>query len=420
MAPNIVSRQPTAEEIETQPRTENLTQEDINQRLRHKRKARGQKACYPCRQRKVGCDFAQPCQRCIDRDHAELCLYEPMSKRTNTGISNDSNPQTDTPMESAVMGWNKIDERLGVMEESIETLGNEMRNLAAKVESLLSHAGRPAPGRIPRDSSSDGAEQDTFAILTSNEATGGTVSLGGNSVPAMVLALNSGAKEDEVQDILGKSILPVFGLDNESATYPFVDLWGLPHASVTRLQALCRLLPNDADCLQYFGHYRDTAHVIFPGVVDIKQFEGELTQFLLHKAAVTRNAPFESLANDNIYGKTLHWVGLLFAILASGYQSSSLPRKERQLTSQVYGWSRFSNLLLWHVDRLQSYSVLCIRMSPHHKLSVKLDVARYPESVGARECHFQQHESRSHLDFAWYVTFLVSPAPFGADQLFLC
>jgi hypothetical protein len=45
----------------------------------------------------------------------------------------------------------------------------------------------------------------------------------------------------------------------------------------------------------------------------------------------------ESLTEQNIYGKDLHWVGLLFATLASGCQCSDLPRKELQLTSQVYG-----------------------------------------------------------------------------------
>lgn len=49
----------------------------------------------------------------------------------------------------------------------------------------------------------------------------------------------------EAQEVLGKSILPMFGLDNESATYPFVDLWGLPHGSLARAQELAKALPTD-------------------------------------------------------------------------------------------------------------------------------------------------------------------------------
>lgn len=37
------------------------------------------------------------------------------------------------------------------------------------------------------------------------------------------------------------------------------------------------------------------------------------------------------------FGMSLAYIGLLFAVLASGCQSSDLPSKQRELTSQVYG-----------------------------------------------------------------------------------
>jgi hypothetical protein len=37
------------------------------------------------------------------------------------------------------------------------------------------------------------------------------------------------------------------------------------------------------------------------------------------------------------FGVSIAFLGLLFAVLASGCQSSDLPEKERELTSQVYG-----------------------------------------------------------------------------------
>ena len=90
-------------------------------------------------------------------------------------------------------------------------------------------------------------------------------------MPALVAAL---AKNNDmgvaVQELTGKDALPVFGLDNESTTYPFVDLWGISHGSFRRIELLCELLPNtDTEYMQLFALYRDIACVLFPGIVDI-------------------------------------------------------------------------------------------------------------------------------------------------------
>lgn len=166
----------------------------------------------------------------------------------------------------------------------------------------------------------------------------GTGYLGGNSVPAMVNALATESHDDtEMQKLLSNSFLPVFGLDNESATYPFVDLWGVPFGSFERIELLCRLLPSTDDCMQTFKLYRDTAHVIFPGIIDISEFESELLNFLQTRATTTLSAESDSKSTQVVFGKDLHWLGLLFGALASGVQCSDLPRKERQMKSQVFG-----------------------------------------------------------------------------------
>lgn len=41
------------------------------------------------------------------------------------------------------------------------------------------------------------------------------------------------------------------------------------------------------------------------------------------------------------FGISIAYLGLLFAVLASGCQSSDLPGKERELSSQVYGMHLF-------------------------------------------------------------------------------
>jgi hypothetical protein len=192
------------------------------------------------------------------------------------------------------------------------------------------------------------AENESGSIVQGvralNDVTDEAVYIGGNSVPAMVMALGNGSA-DEVQQVLDRSILPVFGLDNDTATYPFVDLWGVPHGSPLRIELLCKLLPSDADCNQIFALYRDTAHVIYPAIAQLEQFESDLTAFLM----IRQNAPFTAqpggLTSQLVCGKDLHWIGLLFAVLASGMQCSDIPRKERQARSQVYGIFDVKSLL---------------------------------------------------------------------------
>jgi hypothetical protein len=234
-----------------------------------------------------------------------------------------------------------MEAKIDSVEQSLQELKNHLGQLVTGPQDPLSTRKLPPLGRVGEaDLVTNVDHQSAQGIHTDDDFTGQTVHLGGNSVPAMVVALGRGSGEDAMRELVGKSILPLFGLDNQSATYPFVDLWGLPQGSSSRIDELCRLLPADADCLQYFRQYRDTAHVLYPGVVDIYKFESDLTHFLINRANQATNMLGESLTEQNVYGKDLHWVGLLFAMLASGCQCSGLPRKERQLTSQVYGKQR--------------------------------------------------------------------------------
>jgi hypothetical protein len=205
------------------------------------------------------------------------------------------------------------------------------------------HARRPAPNRPANstDTDEEGSVSDAAihpAILAKRGFSEDEVYLGGNSVPAMVTALANEQNSDiETQNLLERSVLPIFGLDNDSATYPFVDLWGIPHGSFQRIELLCKLLPaTDGECIQIFKLYRDTAHVIFPGIVDIAEFESDMLEFLRTRSTTSLRVGVGPLAVQTVFGKNLHWLGLLFAALGSGVQCSDLPRKERQMKSQVY------------------------------------------------------------------------------------
>jgi len=202
-------------------------------------------------------------------------------------------------------------------------------------------------GRPPAADSGGGDDNDssqatdeaggTRDMHTVHRLTGETLYLGANSAPALAMAVSQlDGGPNAVRDLLDKSILPIFTLENETATYPFVDLWGLAHASPERIEKLCSLLPTNADCLQYLRQYRDTAHILFPAIMNMQRFEAEVTRFLVARTAGAMEPQRPPLTDRDVYGKSVHWLGLLFACLASGCQCSNLPRRERQLISQVF------------------------------------------------------------------------------------
>ncbi|KAL1633464.1 hypothetical protein SLS56_002849 [Neofusicoccum ribis] len=334
---------------------------DVDEILRRKRKAREYKACYPCRQRKVKCDQAVPCKTCIAREHPELCTYHPPAeshppaKRMNHGQAvpepaNGDGNALGAGIQYNVNGtvtigredWERLCSKLNTVERSLVDLKSTIKQ-ASEASAAPSQNGHH---HIPESASSTPSKQQhhdgqvtSQGIHTTNSITGQTVHLGSSSVPALVMSLGKGeGGSAPVQELLGKNVLPLFGLDNESATYPFVDLWGLPHGSMSRIYELCNALPNDSDCWNLLKYHKETAHTVFPAIADIEKLESELLRFLIARGGSTtdEDGSISGVTEQTIYGKDLHWVGLLFAVLASGCQCSAMPRKERELTSQVY------------------------------------------------------------------------------------
>ena len=83
-----------------------------------------------------------------------------------------------------------------------------------------------------------------------------------------------------------------------------------------------------------FRLYRDISHAIYPAVAELDQFESDLLGFLAQRRS-NPNSVFEG--GLCVYGKSIQWVGLLFATFASGYQYASRSKAERDPVSQVYG-----------------------------------------------------------------------------------
>ncbi|KAK4455253.1 C6 transcription factor [Podospora aff. communis PSN243] len=343
-----------------------VTGSDSEEGSRRKRRAiaQGQRACNPCRARKVRCSYQLPCQTCVDRELPQLCVYDAPQKRTSAASSIaapspspsfaspattfspatafspgfPAPPHLTTAWAPSKSDWEQLVAKIDKIEYGLQSV---RRDIAARSSSQSKRSAREQDDEspVPDESASDEASLPARdGVHSRHPVTGEHVFLGPNSVPAMAMALSQqGGNDSTVRDLLDKSVLPIFTLENESTTYPFVDLWGLPHASPVRIEKLCAMLPSDSDCLQCVRQYRDTAHVLFPGIVNMQQFEVEVTRFLITRTSQGADTDKPILTEQGVYGKSVHWLGLLFSCLASGYQgSSNSSRRERQLTSQVY------------------------------------------------------------------------------------
>lgn len=353
-----------------------LPQSQVDAIIRTKRKAREPKACYPCHARKVKCDRNLPCDGCVKRDHADLCSYERPSKKR---IVPDSPAFGESPVGAAAPGlpehigaighdghpvkseipsgrhdalagsgpgaqpgrvsipreeWENVCKRLKDMERTISNLrvGMEKVDEGGHIPASALETGSVQSGGDGARSKI-GSSPDREGIHAANTLGEGTVHLGSRSVLAYILNNKSGS--DQLQALLEGGILPKLGLDNESATYPFVDLWSSDMSSFD-VHALCSALPSDQQCKEFFFYYRDIAGAIYPVLPNFQQFEISLDLLLQRRASMGGIYHTDSDPTQGAFGVSLAYLGLLFAVLASGCQSSDLPAKERELTSQVY------------------------------------------------------------------------------------
>lgn len=257
-----------------------LPQAQVDAIIRTKRKAREPKACYPCHARKVKCDRNLPCDGCVKRDHADLCSYErPSKKRSqafhespiggtsssaaaaaadpNTHYGYDENPvhmkSEAYPARSngtnatgrvsiARDEWDNVRNRLREMESTISSLRMGLER-AEEGPAVTLESGSVQSGDV--SSRSKGASPEREGIHAANTLGQGTIHLGSRSVLAYILNNKTGT--DQLSALMEGGILPKLGLDNESATYPFVDLWS-SDMSTFDISAVCSALPSDQEC----------------------------------------------------------------------------------------------------------------------------------------------------------------------------
>jgi hypothetical protein len=130
--------------------------------------------------------------------------------------------------------WDKMNHDLLTMKETI----NELR-------ACVDNAMDEKPGAVTAEAKGDDSDTEGIHAPSGNL---GTMHLGSRSVLAYMIGLGrKQSTQEAAKTVLVEDVLPKLGLDNETSTYPFVDLWSTD-ASEWDVGALCRTLPGDAQC----------------------------------------------------------------------------------------------------------------------------------------------------------------------------
>lgn len=261
------------------------SQSDVDDILRKKRKIREHKACYPCRQRKVRCDSQVPCKTCRERNHPELCTFNPPEKRVDNGSTHSSVDRFDSSVAVSRDDWDRLCAKLSIVERTLLDFKDVLRKVVVGPDSPHeSAAGSKSPVLKEEESQANGPRYvRNMEINEQSNLSGELVHLGGGSVPALVKALGRDRpNRPAVQEVVEHSVLSLFGLDNESATYPFVSLWGGPQAATTRVSEIGKTLPSDSECLEYVIPISSFTEAQFTDTVCLVSFVTTVTVRPLH------------------------------------------------------------------------------------------------------------------------------------------
>lgn len=195
-----------------------------------------------------------PCKTCVERNHADICTWNPPAKRVDTGSTHGAFNGIGHGASVTIAGeeWDRICTKLNTIERTLAELKTDLRRATEyedepELINSISTSSR-SPVQVKQESSGPGYVR-AMEISEQNQMTGESVHLGGGSIPALIKALRAGSTP-AVQEVFGNNVLPLFGLDNENATYPFISLWGNPQGAAGRIQELQKALPSDTDCIE--------------------------------------------------------------------------------------------------------------------------------------------------------------------------
>ncbi|KAL2783100.1 hypothetical protein BJX66DRAFT_330827 [Aspergillus keveii] len=342
----------------------------VHVNIREKRKARKPQTCYPCRMRKVKCDRDRPCIECVKRDHTELCSYERSRKRRaiaesghapykdgstrkipdekanseGVGLSGSSLP-SQKPRTGSCANMPANDGRLSIARgyfDNVCTRLKELEHIITSIRTVLGPLDAAGLGLMPETVKTPKSAVDIQPKVVSLRPEGiyaqsmmgeCSVHLGSHSTLSFIMSNKTGT--NRCQALLEGNTLRGMLLDNESATYPFVNLWS-PDTFAYDISPVCHALPIDQQCKELFAHYRDVAGVVYPVIGDMPRFEKTLDLMLRNRAGTDGVVEADHAQPRRPFGVSIAYLGLLFAVLAAGCQVSDLSGQEIKLTSQIY------------------------------------------------------------------------------------
>lgn len=235
-----------------------------------RRRPRECKTCLPCRASKVRCDRNVPCGNCVKRNFT--CSYgrPPPSipkpalvpESFPTVASTASTPQysatylstardvpygaepSDDPLSDTVtvsqMEWDEINSKMQAMEQILSSLHSLFQSHSAL---------RPADPQSEVSTAEDKPTPANEGIYGANALKTGPVHIGARS--ALVDILDKSKGSDGTADALPKDdLLAELALGNESAAYPFVDLWSSDPYTFN-IAGVCGVLPDDEQCRKW-------------------------------------------------------------------------------------------------------------------------------------------------------------------------
>ncbi|OJJ43645.1 hypothetical protein ASPZODRAFT_154480 [Penicilliopsis zonata CBS 506.65] len=274
-----------------------VDRQQIDRVLKLRRQQREARACYPCRQRKVKCDNAQPCRTCRKRGHPDICVYD----------VDQSNESERRPLEGS---------------------------------RLLSPA-RDQAQRSPPQAGVQGVQDQDWDAVTPRSNPERDVNYSGDNSLVSILRFRA----QGCDGTMAQELAPVLGLQNTYNIYPFMEA-KLPQ---DRWSELVKVAPQRDEVLKYFHFHRTLAHPFNPILVDIDRFEADMCAYLNAYAAGEIQDPqviSERWANE----KSIGLISLLLATLASGAHFSDLenPRRSevcRELARRAFQALRLANFL---------------------------------------------------------------------------
>ncbi|KAH8800647.1 hypothetical protein F5884DRAFT_685335 [Xylogone sp. PMI_703] len=268
--------------------------------LVQRRRFRSPKACYPCRRRKVKCDFRTPCDSCIRRGHPDLCGR----RVTISGATfNSTKPEP-------------INEQQVQIEEQTQ----------ASLEN----------GFASRNASEESAAKGLFvdsALSLSSE-----LHVGPGSIPNFLSAQQEAVRKDWQGlgiSLHSQSIFEFVCLQNSTMDFPFQNLW-MPGDG---LDTVCHALPEDSLLMSYFRSCQGAMLPLLPPIINIADFEATLCRFIERRAEA-----LSSMSQSPSCGYPSSWFGVLFSILACGAQFSPLQGDVEMVNARVFTCCSFQCL----------------------------------------------------------------------------